>query len=117
MGQILSDLRKTGKANKASQYRSALSEKFQRLISSEVNIILPSSNEIEDIRSTFIVASPETTHVNQETENENAPVASPSLPTELILALARYLSISSYMSLSYSCPTIGNKMAYLLYMY
>lgn len=80
------------------------------MISSEENIILLSSNEVESIQSSFIAASSETSHVNQETEKENAPVALSTLPTKLILAFARYLPPSSYVSLSYSCWAIGNKM-------
>ena len=110
MGQKLSDLRKTGKANEDVQCPRALNENFQRMTSSEENIVLSSSNEIETTQSSFIVASSETSHVKQETENENAPVALVILPTELILAVARYLPPSSYMSLSYSCRTIRNKM-------
>ena len=57
MGQILSDLRKTGKANKDSQYPSALNEKFQRMTSSEEKLIFQSSS---------IATSSETSHVIQE---------------------------------------------------
>ena len=41
---------------------------------------------------------------------KRAPATLPALPTELILAVAHYLPPSGYMSLSYSCRTIRNKM-------
>ena len=63
----------------------------------------------KNIRSSSIATSSETSHVDQEKENENAPVVRLRLPTELILALARYLPTSSYMSMSYSCRTSGSQ--------
>ena len=68
------------------------------------------SNGVENSQGSSIEASPETLHVTQEPEIMNAPATLLFLPTELILAVAHYLSPCGYMSLSYSCRTIRIKM-------
>lgn len=63
MGQLLSDLVNT-----------RVNEKFQRMTSSEEYLLLI-------FQSSSIATSSNTSHVNQETENENAPVALLNLPS------------------------------------
>ena len=110
MGQKLSSLIKTRKARKSARCPSALDRQFQRVRSQEEETAVSPSNGVESSKSSFVEASPKPLHVNQELETKNAPASLLVLPTELILAVAHYLSPSSYMCLSYSCRTIRNKM-------
>ena len=110
MGQNLSNLIKTREARKGSQCQGALDRQFQRVRSQEEETAVSPSNGVGSIKSSFIEASPEVLQVKQELRTQNAPATLLFLPTELILAIAHYLPPSGYMSLSYSCRTIRNKM-------
>ena len=110
MSQKLSHLIKTRKARKGSRCQGALDRQFQRVGSQEEESAVSPSNEGERSQSSSIEASPETLHVDQEPKTKNSPTTLLLLPTELILAVAHYLSPCGYMSLSYSCRTIRNKM-------
>ena len=85
MGQKLSGLIESRKARKGVQCPSAVDGRLQRVMSQEGGTAASPSNGVET--ATLLV-----------------------LPTELILAVACYLPLSGYMSLSYSCRTIRNRM-------
>ena len=110
MGQKLLGLIKTRKGRKGAPCQGALARRFRRVRSQEEGIAASPSNGVESSKSSFIEASPKALHVNQELETKNAPATLLILPTELIFAVAHYLPPSGYMSLSYSCRTIRNKM-------
>ena len=110
MGQRLSRLKKAREVTQDVQTSSAPDAQSGRTAPPEEKIVVSSSNGIESNQSSFIDDSPEALHVSHETEIQITPVALPNLPTELILAVAHYLPPSNYMSLSYSCRTIHDKM-------
>ncbi len=115
MGQNLSTLKETRTTDENDQLptgKNRLSKKMK--LSKEVmpptaECAASSSGTIESadfsLRETFRKAL----HINRP-RAVYAPNALLSLPTELILGIAKDLSPSNYMSLSYSCRTIRKKM-------
>ena len=110
MAQKLSGSIKTQEARDSAQGQDALDRRFPRVRSQEEGTAVSLANGVGNSQSNSSEASPEAFHVKQEVERQNAPATLPGLPTELILAVALYLPPSGYMSLSYSCRTIRNKM-------
>ena len=106
----MSNVIKTREARKGAQRPNALDGQFQRVMSQEEGVAVSPSNGGENSQSSSIEASPETLQVKQELRTQNAPATLLLMPTELILAIAHYLSPCGYMSLSYSCRTIRKKM-------
>ena len=68
------------------------------------------SNEMISVRSSLTKTTSEASHSNRVPQTDPAWTTLLRLPTEIILDLASYLPLSSYMSLSYSCRTIRKKM-------
>ena len=110
MGQKLSNLIKTREARKGAQRPSAQEGRFQRVMSQEEGVAVSPSNGGENSQSSSIETSREALHVDPELKIKNVPITLLVLPTELILAVAHYLSPCGYMSLSYSCRAIRYKM-------
>ena len=110
MGQNVSSVIEARKTRKGAQCSNALNGPFQRVVSREEGIAVSPSNGVKSSLSSFIETRLAALHVKQEAETQNPPATLPGLPTEIILAVAHYLPPSGYMSLSYSCRTIRNKM-------
>lgn len=110
MGQKLSALKRIRKASKQAQYPSTLNEPTNEFLEWEDDYAVSSSEIIESTRFNSIDTPSEVLLTVPELEAETAPTTLPNLCTELILDIAGYLSPSSYISLSYSCRTMRNKM-------
>ena len=112
MGQKISALRQNRGVNKDAHCPSALDEGCKGVISPKVEPTESLKYEIESTQSTIIERiSPQAFPISRKLETETIRRTLLVLPTELILDIADRLTPSGYMSLSYSCRTIRNKMA------
>ena len=68
------------------------------------------SNEMIGVKSSLMKTSSEASHSNRVPGTDPSRTTLLGLPTEVILDLASYLPLSSYMSLSYSCRRVREKM-------
>ena len=112
MGQTVSALRRNRGVNANAQCPSALGEGSRGVISPKVEPTESMKDEIGSTQSSIIERIfPQAFPISRKLETENIPKTLLILPTELILNIADHLTPSGYMSLSYSCRTIRNKMA------
>ena len=110
MGQKFSALKKIRKASRQTQGPSTLNEPNNEFLEWEDEYAVSSSESIESAEFSSIDTPSEPLPTVPELEAETAPTTLPGLCTELILDIGGYLSPSSYISLSYSCRTMRNKM-------
>lgn len=102
MGQRLSALRRHRVIDDDTPFL------FKQVLPSKENCAAVSSSSIiESVQFNLVEIS---SRISRELEAESAPTTLPELPTELIIDIAKYLAPSAFMSLSYSCRTIRNKM-------
>ena len=112
MGQTLSALRRNRGVNENAQCPSALGEGSKGVISPKVEPTESMRYKIGSTLSSIIErTSPQAFPISRKLETENIRTTLLILPTELILNIADRLTPSGFMSLSYSCRTIRNKMA------
>ena len=109
MGQHLSVLRKSREARRDAQILGA-SHGFDKRNPSPEDEYTSSMDEIEGIRSSLKKTFSEVWHIDRELQPDSTPKTLLRLFTELILDIAQYLPPSAYMSLSYSCWDVRNKM-------
>lgn len=110
MGQRFSGLKKIREVSKQAQSPSPLTEPTHESLSQEDDYPIPSSNSLESTQCSSINTSSEALPPILELDSETAPITLPKICSELILDIAEYLPPSSYMSLSYTCRTMRNKM-------
>lgn len=110
MGQKISALKKSRKASEHAQCSSTLNEPTNGVLSREDDCAIPSSKGLESTQLSSIDTSSEALPPISELKAENASITLPKLCSELILDIAEYLPPSSYMSLSYTCRIMRNKM-------
>ena len=110
MGQKFSALKKIRKASGQIQGPSTLNELKNEFLEWEDEYAVSSSESIESTEFSSIDTPSEPLPTVPELEAKTAPTTLPNLCTELILDIAGYLSPSSYISLSYSCRTMRNKL-------
>ena len=112
MGQTSSALRRNRGVNENNQCPKALGEGSQGVISPKVEPTESMRYEIGSTLSSIIKRTfPQAFPISRKLETENVRTTLLILPTELILNIADRLTPSGFMSLSYSCRTIRNKMA------
>ena len=110
MGQNLSALKKPKATDKKVQNPRTRKGLFKHLMPRKHQFAASSTITTRSAESSLQEKSSEVSIIHQELSAESSPKTLPALPTELILSVAEYLPLSGYMSLSYSCPTIRNKM-------
>ena len=110
MGQKLSALVKTRDAKEDAHCPGAPDMGFERIGSPKVECVVSSPKGLESTQSSFVETFSEARSTNRGPEAETVPMTLLTLSTELLLDVAHYLPPSSYMSLSYTCRTIRNKM-------
>ena len=112
MGQTVSALRRKRGVNENVRCPSALGEGSKGVISAKVEPTESMRIEIESTQPSIIKRIfPQAFPIRRKLETENITKTLLILSTELILNIADRLTPSGYMSLSYSCRTIRNKMA------
>ena len=112
MGQTVSALRRTRGVNENAQCASALGEGSKGVTSPKIEPSESMRHKIGSTLSSIIERiSPQAFPSSRKLETENIRKTLLILPTELILNIAGHLKPSGFMSLSYSCRTIRNKMA------
>ena len=67
-------------------------------------------NSKDDLPSSFTEAASEDLQISLNPERENFPINLTDLPTEIILDVAGYMTLSGQISLSFSCRQIREKM-------
>ena len=112
MGHKFSALKKirNRKASERARCPSTLSEATNESLSREDDYAVSTSNGVESTKSNSVDTFSEALLPIPEPEVESAPITLPKLCTELLLDIAENLPPSSYMSLSYACPTLRNKI-------
>lgn len=110
MGQHLCVLKSFRVADKDARSPSALNESFDRKMPPKAECAVSTSNERIGVESSLLKTSSEASHSNRVPGTDPARTTLLRLPTEIVLDLASYLPPSSYMSLSYSCRRIREKM-------
>lgn len=111
MGQHFSALKKTRAAGQDVQSPNAVNGSLEQNMSREDEYAASSLDERDRVRSILNKTSLEVSHTNRDLKANNTPMTILKLSTELILDIAEYLPPSGYMSLSYSCRTVHNKMS------
>lgn len=112
MGQTVSALRRIRGVNENAQCASALGEGSKGVTSPKVESTESMRYKIGSTLSSIIERiSPQAFPISRKPETESIRSTLLTLPTELILNIAGHLTPSGFMSLSYSCRTIRNKMA------
>ena len=112
MGQTVSALRRHRGVNENTQCPIALDKGSKAVISPKTEPTKSIRNEIGSTLSSIIERlSPQAFLTSRKLETENIQTTLLMLPTELILNIADRLTPSGFVSLSYSCRTIRNKMA------
>lgn len=110
MAQHLSAFRKVRDVRRDAQVLGASHLFAEKNPSPEDKYDTSSLDEIEGIRSSLKKTFPEVWHTDRELKPDSTPKTLLRLPTELILDIALYLPPSAYMSMSYSCRNVRNKM-------
>lgn len=111
MGQHLSVLKKFRDARRDAQVLGASHGFAEQSPSPEDEPNTSSSDEMQGIRSSLKKTSSEVWHTDRELKPGSTPTTLLRLPTELILNLAQYLPPSAYMSFSYSCRNVRDKLS------
>lgn len=110
MGQKLSALKRRRVNDEDASFPTSLKPMFRYSRQPRDEFAVSLSSKIDYARSNLVETSSEVLQLNRESGSESAVITFLKIPTELILDIAKYLPPSTFMSLSYSCRTIRNRM-------